>query len=131
MTNHIKIKIRTIVIDCKNAKKLADFYAKLLGWNQTVIEPDWVLMRDPSGGTGLSFQAEPLYVKPTWPEEPDCQQKMLHIDFLVEDLEIATKHAVECGATLAPIQFLSGVRVFFDPEGHPFCLFTDSEYLWK
>lgn len=130
MKNDIKIKLRTIVLDCMDAKELSDFYANLLGWNKTAIEPDWVLMRDPLGGTGLSFQSEPLYVKPIWPEEPERQQKMLHLDFIVENLETATKHALECGAMLAPTQFLSEVRVFFDPAGHPFCLFTDPRYSW-
>jgi catechol-2,3-dioxygenase len=119
MGNTVKIKLRTIVLDCTDANELSDFYSKFLGWEKTIIEPDWVLMRDPSCGTGLSFQSEQLYRKPKWPEEPEYQQKMIHIDFFVEDLETATKHALECGATLAPTQFLDGVRVFFDPAGHP------------
>lgn len=130
MEKAIKIKLRTIVLNCPDAKNLSDFYSKLLGWEKTIVEPNWVLMRDPSGGTGLSFQSEQLYVKPKWPEEPEHQQKMIHMDFLVEDLDAAVKHAFECGATLAPTQFLDGVRVFYDPAGHPFCLFADPEYLW-
>lgn len=97
---------------------------------KTIIEQDWVLMRDPSGGTGLSFQLEPMYIPPKWPENPGYQQKMIHLDFLVEDLEAATKHALACGAILAPTQFFDGVRVFFDPSGHPFCMFSDPTYQW-
>lgn len=130
MENAVKIKLRTIALDCTDAKKLSDFYSKLLGWKKTIVEPNWVLIRDPTGGTGLSFQSDQIYVKPKWPEEPEYQQKMIHIDFLVEDLEAATKHAFECGAMLAPTQFLDGVRVFFDPAGHPFCLFVDPTYSW-
>ncbi len=125
MSMNINIKLKTIVLDCTDAHKLSDFYAKLLGWTKTFEEADWVLMRDPEGGTGLSFQSEPLYIRPVWPEEPLSQQKMLHLDFQVEDLEAAAVYALECGATLAPEQFLEGVKVFFDPAGHPFCLFTD------
>lgn len=121
-----QITLRTVVLDCLNAQELSDFYASLLGWGKTVIESDWVLMRNPSGGTGLSFQAEPFYEKPVWPEEPGRPQKMLHLDFLVDDLAKASAHALACGAKLAPIQFLPGVRVFFDPAGHPFCLFDDA-----
>jgi len=121
----LRIKLRTIVFDCPDAHVLSDFYAKLLGWEKTVVEPDWVLMRDPSGGTGLSFQTEPLYIRPVWPEQDGRQQKMLHADFLVNDLHEAEKHALACGAELAQEQFLSGVRVFFDPAGHPFCLFIE------
>lgn len=128
--NPARIILRTVVLDCKDAHELSDFYSRLLGWSKTVTEPDWVLMRDPSGGTGLSFQAEPLYIKPVWPEEPEYQQKMIHLDFLVDDLEAATEHALKCGAVMASTQFLSGVTVFFDPAGHPFCLFTDPGYSW-
>lgn len=130
MKNLINIRLRTVVVDCKDASKLSDFYSNLLGWEKTTVESDWVLMRDPSGGTGLSFQSEPDYIRPVWPEEPDMQQKMLHLDFLVENLEKASEHAVGCGAKLAPVQFLQGVKVFFDPAGHPFCLFEDPQYHW-
>jgi len=125
-----RIKLRTVVLDCPDAHALADFYARLLGWEITVREPDWVLMRDPAGGTGLSFQSEPLYVPPVWPEEPSFQQKMLHLDFLTDDLAAGRERALSLGATLAPEQLLPGVRVFFDPAGHPFCLFEDPGYAW-
>ena len=121
----VRIRMRTVVLDCPDARALAEFYAKLLGWSITCSEPDWVLMRDPSGGTGLSFQSEPLYQPPVWPEQPEQPQKMLHLDFLVDDLQRAEAHAINCGARLSPNQFLAGVRVLFDPAGHPFCLFTD------
>ncbi|MDD4796712.1 MAG: VOC family protein [Eubacteriales bacterium] len=127
----MKIKLRTVVVDCRDARALSDFYAQLLGWDKTVEDGDWVLMRDPAGGTGLSFQGEDDYTPPVWPEEPACQQKMLHLDFLVASLPQATQHALRCGAVLAPQQFLEGVTVFFDPAGHPFCLFEDAAYVWE
>lgn len=130
MNQKPNIKLRTVVLDCPDAHSLSDFYANLLGWNKTAVEPDWVLMRDPSGGTGLSFQSEPAYMRPVWPEQPDSQQKMLHLDFLVDDLEKVAEHALACGASLAKQQFLPGVKVFIDPAGHPFCLFTDPGYVW-
>lgn len=126
----MKIKLRTIVVDCADAQRASDFYAKLLGWEKSVVEPDWVLMRDPAGGTGLSFQAEEDYVPPVWPEEPGEQQKSEHMDFLVDRLKEAEAHALACGAVRSPQQFLQGVTVFFDPDGHPFCLFEDPSYQW-
>lgn len=126
----MKIKMRTLVIDCRDVLKASDFYAALLGWEKTEVEQSWVLMRDPAGGTGLSFQAEPGYIPPVWPEEAGEQQKMLHIDFLVDDLDKAAAHALKCGAVKAPTQFFDDVVVFFDPDGHPFCLFADESYKW-
>lgn len=127
----MKIKLRTVVVDCKDAQVTSAFYSKLLGWEITAREPDWVLMRDPCGGTGLSFQTEEDYVRPVWPEEPGKPTKMLHLDFLVEDLAQAEEHALACGAVRSPVQFLQGVTVFFDPDGHPFCLFEDPGYSWE
>lgn len=126
----MRIKLRTLVVDCPDAQALSRFYSALLGWEATAREDDWVLMRDPNGGTGLAFQSEECYTPPVWPEEPGEQQKMLHMDFLVDDLDSACAHALSCGAVLAPAQFLDGVRVFFDPAGHPFCLFADPGYSW-
>jgi catechol 2,3-dioxygenase-like lactoylglutathione lyase family enzyme len=104
---------------------MAAFYGRMLGWEVTAREPDWVLMRDPAGGTGLSFQAEKWYRAPTWPEQPDAQDKMLHLDIQVDDLDAAVAHALESGARLAEHQPQSHVRVLLDPAGHPFCLFLD------
>lgn len=87
-------------------------------------EPDWVLLRCTEGGMGLSFQTEAEYQPPVWPERPREQQKMLHLDIRVDDLEEAVAHALTIGATLADFQPQDDVRVFRDPAGHPFCLFV-------
>ena len=126
----MKIKMRTIVIDCIDAHLTSTFYCELLGWEKTIVEPDWVLVRDSKGGTGLSFQSEADYVSPIWPEEKGEQQKMLHIDFLVDNLEEAVIHAMHCGAQKAPNQYFEDVVVLLDPDLHPFCLFTDAEFVW-
>ena len=124
MTGAPRFSLATVVLDCLDAHALADFYSRLLQWEVTLREPDWVLLRCPTGGTGLSFQSEAWYRPPVWPEEPGEQTKMLHLDILVDDLQAACAHALECGAVLAGYQPQEGVRVFLDPAGHPFCLFV-------
>jgi hypothetical protein len=104
---------------------MADFYGRLLCWDVTISEPNWVLMRDPAGGTGLSFQAEESYRAPVWPEQHDAQDKMIHLDIKVDDLDTAVEHALSCGARLADLQPQARVRVLLDPADHPFCLFLD------
>jgi len=49
---------------------------------------------------------------------------MVHIDYLVENLEEGVKHAKECGAKKADVQYYEaeGAIVMLDPAGHPFCL---------
>ncbi|MFI0717400.1 VOC family protein [Streptomyces inhibens] len=118
-----RFSLATVVVDCPDAQELADFYRRLLGWEVKFSEPDWVLLRCPDRGTGLSFQSEPDYRAPVWPERPEEQQKMLHLDIRVDDLEEAEAYAVSVGARRAEFQPQDDVRVFFDPAGHPFCLF--------
>ncbi len=119
------ISLRTVCLDCSDAHAMASFYGALLGWEPTFAEPDWVLMRNPAGGVGLSFQAEPGYAAPTWPEEVGQQQKMIHLDVLVEDLEAALAVAVTAGGRPAAHQPRDDLRVVLDPAGHPLCLFLD------
>lgn len=131
--------LRTINMDCSDPQAMARFYGGLLGWEPTAVEPDWVLMRDPDGGTGLSFQQTEGYEPPTWPEAPGQQQKMIHLELPVrasEDgdyteeegrvaLEEAAQAATELGGTLAEHQPRTDIRVMLDPSGHPLCLFLD------
>jgi len=123
VTKTPRFSLATVVLDCPDAHVLADFYGQLLGWEMTLSEPDWVLLRDPDGGTGLSFQSESDYLPPVWPERPGEQQKMLHLDIRVEDLDEAEAHALAAGARLANYQPQKDVRVYLDPADHPFCLF--------
>ncbi|OEU86808.1 glyoxalase, partial [Streptomyces abyssalis] len=61
--------------------------------------------------------------RPVWPAGPGDQQMMIHLDIEVDDLDAASDHAVAGGAVVAEFQPQEGVRVLFDPVGHPFCLF--------
>ncbi|WP_236050028.1 VOC family protein [Paractinoplanes ovalisporus] len=114
-----------VVLDAPDARELAAFYQRLLGWSATQDETDWVVLGAPGGGAGLSFQTEKLYVRPVWPARPGEPQMSVHLDIRVEDLEAASAHATQAGATLAGFQPQEHVRVFLDPAGHPFCLYVD------
>ncbi|AOP47842.1 VOC family protein [Streptomyces lydicus] len=118
-----RFSLATVVVDCPDAQALAGFYQALLGWEVKLSEADWVLLRNPEGGTGLSFQSEPDYRPPVWPELPAEQQKMLHLDIRVDDLDEAEAYAVALGAVRAAWQPQDDVRVLLAPAGHPFCLF--------
>jgi catechol 2,3-dioxygenase-like lactoylglutathione lyase family enzyme len=131
------ITLGTLCLDCDDAQAMARFYGHLLGWEPTFVEDNWVLMRNPAGGVGLSFQAESGYVPPTWPESPGEQQKMMHLDVQVvpvdggdpsgpagqEALDAAAEVALEGGGRLAPYQPREDLRIILDPAGHPLCLF--------
>lgn len=121
-----RMQISATVLDAPDAGALAGFYERLLGWTRVADEPGWVMLRPPSGGTGLSFQSEPNFVAPIWPSAPGAQQMMTHLDIAVEDLEEGVAWARDAGARLADFQPQEHVRVMLDPVGHPFCLFPGS-----
>jgi hypothetical protein len=85
-------------------------------------------MRDTADGVALLFQAEEWYQPPVWPEEPNTQAKMMHLEIEVDDLEGAVAFAVAAGAAVAlhhpEDRDQSQLRVMLDPAGHPFCLAT-------
>jgi catechol-2,3-dioxygenase len=112
-----------IVLDSPDARELAAFYQRLLGWNVVQDGSEWVTLGAPNGCPGLSFQTDPAYVRPVWPAGPGDQQMSVHLDIRVEDLESAGAHAEKAGATRADYQPQEDVRVYLDPDGHPFCLF--------
>lgn len=118
-----RLELSGIVLDAPSASALAAFYERLLGWQREQDEPDWVKLRNPAGGPGLSFQTEAAYVPPVWPAGPGDPQMSIHLDIHVDDLAGAGAHAVAAGARLATFQPQDDVRVYQDPAGHPFCLF--------
>lgn len=126
MDDELKIKMYSLTLDCRAPDELAGFYAALLHWDVMILDEDWACTYVP--GTeqgaypGLLFQRNADYVPPVWPEQPEEQQQMAHIDFAVNDLDHAVQHAIHCGARLADQQFSDNWRVMLDPAGHPFCL---------
>jgi predicted enzyme related to lactoylglutathione lyase len=129
MGDELKIKMYALTLDCKAPHELAKFYAALLEWEIPFHDEEYAVVAPPGTNQGaypcISFQRNPEYKPPVWPEEPEAQQQMAHIDFAVNDLEKAVQYAVHCGATIAAEQFSDSWgewRVMFDPAGHPFCL---------
>ena len=120
-----KLKVTSLVLNAPDARELAGFDARLLGWQIRTDEPEWVTLANPDGGVGLAFQFEDAYIRPTWPADTEHQQMMMHLDIEVEDLQEAGAHAVSVGAVLAEHQPQTDVRVYYDPAGHPFCLWTN------
>ncbi|GHV41864.1 glyoxalase/bleomycin resistance/dioxygenase family protein [Clostridia bacterium] len=126
MDNKPKIKMYSLTLDCKDPHELAKFYAELLGWVIPFHDKEYAVVSAPGinqgAYPGITFQKNTEYKPPVWPEEPEAQQQMAHIDFAVNDLEKAVQYAICCGATIANKQFSDDWRVMFDPAGHPFCL---------
>jgi catechol 2,3-dioxygenase-like lactoylglutathione lyase family enzyme len=126
VTQPPRLRLSAVVLDAPHAPALAAFYRRLLGWSVQKEEADWVQLAAPDGCSGLSFQTERAYVRPTWPAKPGAQGMMLHLDIEVDELAAAGAHAEAAGAVLADFQPQDDVRVYLDPAGHPFCLYVQT-----
>lgn len=127
MTSNVKSLVykMNIVVDCKDAGVLAEFYSKLLGWELTHQRANgWAAITSPSGMV-MAFQEIAEYQPPVWPWKEGKQGQMLHLDFYVENLEEAVVYAIQLGARQADEQYFRTSRTMFDPAGHPFCFDTE------
>lgn len=126
MNEELKIKMYALTLDCPDPFELAKFYAALLKWEVPFHDDDYACVGAPGADQGaypgITFQRNPEYVPPVWPEQPGAQQQMAHLDLAVTDLKEAVQYAIQCGATVAEEQFSDDWTVMLDPAGHPFCL---------
>jgi Glyoxalase-like domain len=132
-------QLRQVVLDGTDARALAEFYRRLLGWRyRPGDEPpapgepdpagqDWLVLRD-AGGVQVAFQQVDALPEATWPEGPIPQQ--LHLDLTVPttaELDVQHRRALALGARLLEDQADDPdepLRVYADPAGHPFCIFV-------
>jgi hypothetical protein len=80
------------------------FYAALLSWPITYVEEQWVMLRNPLGGPGLSFQYEEHFLAPVWTGMVNRPQMTIHLDLHVEDVASSTRRSIAPGATIADVQ---------------------------
>jgi catechol 2,3-dioxygenase-like lactoylglutathione lyase family enzyme len=117
-------RVQCIVIDCPNARELAEFYRALLGGEVNRPDPRWstssaFMTLHVDDGSVYAFQSVANFRPPRWPDPAEPQQ--FHLDLDVPDLGQAQDAVLALGATLLCIDE-RGWLVFADPAGHPFCL---------
>jgi catechol-2,3-dioxygenase len=109
-----------VVIDCREPRRLAEFYAGVIGGDITSEDESWVVLTD-SGGRRLAFQLSPDHEPPKFPDPTGSQQ--FHLDVLVDDIETAEAEVLALGATrVTDALGENDFRVYRDPAGHTFCL---------
>ncbi len=108
--------LREIVIDCRDARAVAGFWADVLGW--PVVE-------DPEGYCWLSSTGEPTAPPPLLVfvpvPEPKTVKNRLHIDVNCHD-DAERQRLVGAGARVLAV--LADWTVMADPEGNEFCAFV-------
>jgi predicted enzyme related to lactoylglutathione lyase len=110
--------LSTIVFDCSDPERLAQFWGELLGVGVAYRDATWVaLERTPEGGR-IAFQPVP---------ESKAVKNRVHVDLLVDDLPTSTAAAVAAGAKAVGTVVAEdngSYQVLRDPEGNEFCLVT-------
>ena len=135
-------QFRQVVLDCTDARALAEFYRQLMGYRYrpgdevpAAGEPDlrgqdWLVLRDASGTTRIAFQQVNELPETTWPDGDVPQQ--MHLDLTVPTLaDFAVQHerALALGARMRYDRSADPqepLRVYADPAGHLFCIFVAS-----
>ncbi|MFF0657900.1 MULTISPECIES: VOC family protein [Micromonospora] len=134
------LRLCQVVLDCTDARTLAEFYRVLLGLvyrpgdePPAAGEPDergrdWLVLRTAQDVPQLAFQQVDRLPEANWPEGEVPQQ--LHLDLTVPSVgELDRQHdrVLALGGRLLldraddPDEPL---RVYADPAGHPFCVFV-------
>jgi catechol 2,3-dioxygenase-like lactoylglutathione lyase family enzyme len=133
-------RLRSVVLDTTDARRLAEFYRQLLGYEYRPGDEspppdhpdpkgrDWLVLVDPAGRGRLAFQQVEHVPASTWPDDGIPQQ--LHLDLSVPTVdELTAQHdrALALGARLLDDRFdhpVEPLYVYADPAGHPFCIFV-------
>lgn len=133
-------ELRQVVLDCTDARALAEFYRLLLGLRYrpkdeppAAGEPDtagqdWLVLQDSAGTARVAFQQVAELPEAAWPDGPVPQQ--LHLDLTVPttpDLDVQHERALALGARLLDDRSddpEEPLRVYADLAGHPFCIFV-------
>lgn len=115
------IRLSAVTVDCPDAVRLAEFYARITGGTMISLGAAWACVLGPAGR--INFQTVPGYKPPTWPDPHSSS--MMHLDFMVGDRAAAEARVLAAGATKYNFQPNSDqCTVYADPAGHPFCLTT-------
>lgn len=112
-----KAKFLAVTIDCADPRRLAEFYATVLGFEIRYAEDEYAAITD--GTRDIYFARVPDREPAAWPGPG----KQFHLDFRVPDVAKAVQEYLELGATKPGFQ-PGGDRwtVLADPEGHLFCV---------
>jgi len=112
-----EIRIGSVVIDCNDFPKMYAFWRDALRYEpREEPEPDWGVLRDPSGANpNVSLQVVP---------ERRMGKNRLHLDLYTDDQSAEVERLFAIGARLHPRTPEPGEDfvVLEDPEGNLFCV---------
>jgi predicted enzyme related to lactoylglutathione lyase len=126
----VTARLDTVTFDCADPGRLADFWARSLGWEVDEADDDDASIR-PALRTedallqGIYFQKVP---------EGKVAKNRVHLDLRPEDSMAAeVERAVALGATVQGRVDVEGSfwTVMLDPEGNEFCILRGPDDGWS
>ena len=116
------MRVRNVVIDCRDPKGLAEFWAAAVESYQIQGSgDDWAAVIDRSRQSPrIYFQKVP---------EPKAVKNRVHLDFTVDDIDVEATRIESLGGKVDMRVEEGDDRwiVMIDPEGNEFCLQADPE----
>ncbi|MFI6740806.1 VOC family protein [Nonomuraea sp. NPDC050451] len=109
------MRVRQIVVDCRDPQRLVRFWAALLGGDPVDRARGWSHV-EPPGSVRLAFQ--PV-------AEDKAIKNRLHLDIEVDVIASAIARTLQLGATRigeTVTDDQGSFQVMADPEGNEFCL---------
>jgi len=118
--------VETLTIDCADPRRLAGFWASVLGYEIAEVEDDEAWIRDPAGvGWPLLFLVVP---------EGKAVKNRLHLDLRPTD-SMAKEVERVTGLGASAFRYVeehgSYWTVMLDPEGNEFCVLRGPEDGWS
>lgn len=113
------ISMSCVTIDCREPKRVAEFWAEALGWQVTHVAEDGAIVESPGRDRpSLEFVVVP---------EPKTLKNRVHLGFSAADLDEQIARLANLGAEVAwEEEFPPGSPyrnvILRDPEGNEFCL---------
>jgi catechol-2,3-dioxygenase len=109
------LQAATVMVDCIDARALAEWYVRLLGGDVVADHGSIVITRVDGMPMNLGFQQVP---------EPKTSKGRVHIDFLATDRAGEVLRVVAAGAVKVADHSLEAFEwtVLHDPEGNEFCI---------
>jgi predicted enzyme related to lactoylglutathione lyase len=117
----MSLRLYGVVIDARDPKRLAEWWADALGWHVVFEAPDEVAVaKDEKTHPGLVFVPVP---------ESKTVKNRLHLDLAPDDRDVEVERLEKLGAKRVDIGQSSETTwvVLADPEGNEFCVLSARE----
>jgi hypothetical protein len=117
----VSLRIQCLTIDSHDPKRLATFWAEVLGWRLTYDEADEVVLEPPEGSAECDVCPDLLFIRVS---DDKTVKNRLHLDLRPADQDIEIERVLGLGASRVDIgqDGSESWTVLADPEGNEFCI---------